>query len=160
MTLENTLLEKLAEWHPPAGRHTLTVPDESGGWSVSITADRSDVLGCLAWEVNLRRTNAAPAGETLRGWADRSAARVVGLLEPLKVHEIDAERNEALLRSTAPAQRDEKLYYYEVQLHGTAAARVRRYQASHHTGAHREQVAFALTHEALAKVAGDLTAAK
>ena len=29
MTLENTVLAKLAEWHPPAGRRTLTVPDEA-----------------------------------------------------------------------------------------------------------------------------------
>jgi hypothetical protein len=47
-----------------------------------------------------------------------------------------------------------------VLLYGTAAATVRRYQASHEAGARREQVAFALTHEALAKLAGDLTSAK
>jgi hypothetical protein len=160
MTLENTLLAKLAEWHPPAGRRTLTVPDEAAAWAASVTADRCDALGCLVWELAVRRTAEAPAGETLRGWADRIAGRVVGLLEPLKVHEIDAERNEALLRSVAPAQRGEKLFYYEVLLHGTAAATVRRYQASHDAGGRREQVAFALTHEVLAKLAGDLTAAK
>ena len=159
MTLENTVLEKLAEWHPPAGRHTLTVPGEGTGWSLAVTADRSDVLGCLVWELDMRRTGEAPSGENLRGWADRIAGRVVGLLEPLKVHEIDAERNEALLRSAAPLQRGDNLFYYEVLLHGTAAATVRRYQASH-SGSRREQVAFALTHEALAKIATDLTAAK
>ncbi len=159
MTLESTVLEKLAEWHPPAGRHTLTVPGEGGGWSVAVTADRSDVLGCLVWELAVRRAGEAPAGETLRGWAGRVAGRVVGLLEPLKVHEIDAERNEAQLRSAAPLQRGEQLYYYEVLLHGTSAATVRRYQATH-SGARREQVAFALTHEALAKFAADVTAAK
>jgi hypothetical protein len=159
MTLENTVLEKLAEWHPPAGRHTLTVPDKGAGWSVAVTADRSDVLGCLVWELALRRTAAAPDGETLRGWAERVVARVVGLLEPLKVHEIDTARNEALLRSDAPLQRGESLFYYEVLLHGASAATVRRYQASH-GGSRREQVAFALTHEALAKFVADLTAAK
>src|SRR5262245_42393566 len=118
MTLENTVLEKLAEWHPPAGRHTLTVPDKGSGWSVAVTADRSDVLGCLRGELAGRRTAGAPAGESLRGWAERVAARVIGLLEPLKVHEIDAERNEALLRSATPLQRGEGLFYYEVLLHG------------------------------------------
>jgi hypothetical protein len=160
MTLENTLLAKLAEWHPPAGRRTLTVPDESAGWAVSVTADRSDVLGCLVWELAVRRTAAAPAAETLRSWADRIAARVVGLLETLKVHEIDPERNEGLLRSSSPAQRGEHLFYYEVVLHGTGAATVRRYQAGRHGNGRREQIAFALTHEALAKFAADLTAAK
>src|SRR5437763_13484224 len=118
MTLENTLLERLAEWHPPAGRHTLTVPDGSAAWAVSVTADRSDVLGCLVWELAVRRTGDARAGETLRGWADRVVRRAFGLLEPLKVHEIDAERNEGLLRSVASSQRVESLFYYEVLLHG------------------------------------------
>jgi hypothetical protein len=158
MTLENTVLEKLAEWHPPAGRHTLTVPDQGAGWSVAVTADRSDVLGCLVWELAVRRTGPAAADQTLRGWAERTVARVVGLLEPLKVHEIDPERNEALLRSAAPLERGANLFYYEALLHGASAATVRRYRASH--GGRREQVAFALTHEALAKFVADLTAAK
>jgi hypothetical protein len=159
MTLENTLLAKLAKWRPPDGRHTLTVPDEAAAWSVSVTADRADVLGCLVWELAVRRTADAPAGETLRAWAGRIAARVVGLLEPLKVHEIDPERNEGVLRSAAPSHRGEYLFYYEVVLQGTGLATVRRYQATHGSG-RREQIAFALTHEALAKFAADLTAPK
>jgi hypothetical protein len=159
MTLENTLLEKLADWHPPGGRHTLNVPDKGTGWSVALTADRSDVLGCLVWELTVRRSGEPLAGQTLRSWAERTAGRVVGLLEPLKVHEIDAERNQGLLRSAAPAQRGEQLFYYEVLLAGCSSATVRRYQASH-DGSPREQTAFALTHEALAKFVADLTTAK
>jgi hypothetical protein len=159
MTLENMLLAKLAEWHPPSGRHTLTAADEAAGWAASVTADRCDVLGCLVWELAVRRTADAPAGETLAGWAGRAAARVTGLLEALKVHEIDAERREGLLRSVAPSKRGEQLFYYEVLLHGTAAGTVRRYQAAH-DGGRRQQVAFALTHETLARLAADLTAAK
>jgi hypothetical protein len=159
MTLEETLLRKLSEWHPPAGRHTLTVPDDSTGWAVAVSADRSDVLGCLVWEASVRRSASLPQGETLTRWAERTAARATGLLEPLKVHEIDAERNEGLLRSAGPSQRGEQLFYYEVLLRGTTEAVVRRYQASH-TGGKREQVAFAVTHEALAKLAAALTAAK
>jgi len=136
------------------------VPDEARPWSVSVTGDRSDVLGCLVWELAVRRTAEAPAGETLRGWADRMASRVVGLLEPLKVHEIDPEKNVGLLRSVAPAQRGEHVFYYEVVLSGTGSATLRRYQASRDGQGRREQVAFALTHEALAKVAADLTVAK
>jgi hypothetical protein len=159
MTLDETLLRKLSEWHPPAGRRTLTVSDEAAGWSVAITADRCDVLGCLVWEAAVRRTGPAPRGEALQNWADRAAARVTGLLEPLKVHEIDAERNEALLRSAGPTQRAGNVFYYEVLLRGTAEAVIRRFQASHN-GGKREQVQFALTHEALAKLVADLTAAR
>lgn len=159
MTLEETLLRKLSEWHPPTGRQTLTVPDDAAGWTVTVSADRADVLGCLVWEAAVRRTVAAPQGETLTRWADRVAARAVGLLEPLKVHEIDAERNEGLLRSASPSQRGDLLFYYEVLLRGTTEAVVRRYQAPH-AGGKREQVAFAVTHEALAKLAAALTAAR
>jgi len=135
------------------------VPDDAAGWTVAVTADRCDVLGCLVWEAAMRRTGSVPRGETLRTWADRIAGRVTGLLEPLKVHEIDAERNEGLLRSASPAQRSGNVFYYEVQLRGTNEAVIRRFQATH-TAGKREQVQFALTHEALAKLTADLTAAK
>ncbi len=160
MTLENMLLEKLSEWSPPTGRQALTVHDEAAGWSVTVTADRADSLGCLLWEVTLLRTAPGPAGETLRSWADRAAGRVTGLLEPLKVLEIDAERNEGLLRSAGPSQRGDNLFYYEVLLKGSAHAQVRRYRAPSDGHGKREQVLFALTNEALAKFAADLTAAK
>jgi hypothetical protein len=160
MTLENTLLAKLAEWRPAAGRQTLTVTDPASGWTALVTADRNDVVGCLAWEVALRRSPDAPGGPTdLRSWAE-GAARAAGLLEPLKVHEIDAERNEALLRSAAPTQRGEHLFYHEVTLHGTREAVLRRYQASPSGAERRQQVAFALTHESLAKCLAGLAGAK
>jgi hypothetical protein len=156
MTLENTVREKLSEWRPAAGRQELTIPFEGG--SLSLMADRREDLGCLVWEVALRRT--APAKETLRAWADRIAARVTGLLEPLKVIEIDKQRHEGLLRSETPLVRGDKVLYCEIMLKGTNRATLRRYEAPATGMGHREQVAFALTHDALAKLAGDLTAGK
>jgi hypothetical protein len=161
MTRNETLLKKLADWHPPAtGRHILAVPDEGSGWTVTLTADRCDALGCLVWELVVRRSTPATAtgGNALSAWAERIAGRVTGLLEPLKVVEVDVGRDEALLRSDTPAQCGDKRFYYEVHLRGTGQAVVRRYQGTHQPGARREQVAFALTHEALAKLAGDLMA--
>jgi hypothetical protein len=67
-------------------------------------------------------------------------------------------RNEGLLRSTAPSRRGDTLFYYEVLLRGTSGAEVRRYQTKDSSTAPREQVAFALTHEVLAKLVADLTA--
>src|SRR5437016_5712587 len=116
MTLENTVLQKLSEWQPPKGRQTLNVPGEDAAWTAALTGGRSDALGSPTWEPTLGRTAAAPAGATLQGWAERVAGRVTGLLETLKVHEVDAERNEALLRSDGPTQRGEALFYYEVLL--------------------------------------------
>jgi hypothetical protein len=154
MTLENTLLERLSEWQPRPGRQELSVTDPAIGWSVTLTADRSDVLGCLLWEVALQR---ATAVADLAGWAGRVSERASGLMEPLKVVEVDGERQQAQLRSEEPLQRADKRFYYEVVLGAGGSAVLRRFQAAtNHT--RREQVTFALTHEALAKLVGDVTA--
>jgi hypothetical protein len=162
MTLNETVLQKLAEWKPGDGRQILAVPDQGSGWGVALTVDRADQLGCLVWELTLRRSNPPTESnaETLGAWAGRIADRVTGLLEPLKVIEVDAPRQVAMLRSEEPAQRGDDLFYYEVLLKGAAEANLRRYHASRQSNQHREQVAFALTHEAIAKLADDLTAEK
>jgi len=137
------------------------VDDPASGWSVTLTADRSDVLGCLVWELKLFRATVSDSDTVaLRAWADRLADRVTGLLEPLKVIEIDRERGEGFLRSESPRNRDGKLYYYEVFLKGTREAALRRYQALQNTIGKREQIAFAMTHEALAKIVSDSIASE
>src|SRR5262245_8124806 len=150
MTLENTVRERLSEWRPPAERQELVVSD--GDVSLHLTADRREELGCLTWELAVVRK--APAGETLHAWADRIAQRVTGLLEPLKVVEIDAVRNEGILRSDRPTTRGDDTFYCEVFLKGTTVATLRRYQARDTKP--RAQIAFALTHDAIAKLANDL----
>jgi hypothetical protein len=157
MSLDETLLQKLAKWRP-ASRHTLEVAAAAAGWRVSVTADRCDELGCLAWELTVRPTTAPAHPVAVRPWAERVAARATGLLENLKVVEIDAPRGLAQLRSEGPARKGDDLFYYELLLGGDGHASVRRYHATR-AGSRREQVAFALTHEALAKLVRDLTAA-
>src|SRR5262249_60828462 len=68
MTLNEILLQKLAEWRP-ATRQTLTAAE--AGWNVAVSADRCDELGCLVWEVTLARTAPAEAATPLRAWAER-----------------------------------------------------------------------------------------
>jgi hypothetical protein len=71
--------------------------------------------------------------------------------------EVDGERQQAQLRSEEPLQRADKRFYYEVVLGASGSAVLRRFQAAtNHT--RREQVTFALTHEALAKLVSDVTA--
>jgi hypothetical protein len=161
MTLAETLLPKLVDWRAPGeGRHILAVPDAGSGWAVALTIDRQESMGCQVWDLTVRRsaTAASNSGAELQAWADQIARRATGLLETLKVVEVDVERNEALLRSDEPARRGDVVSYYEVLLRGTAEAIARRYQAPSPGQAHRQQVAFALTHEALAKLASDLAA--
>lgn len=157
MTLAETLQGKLAEWHPAGeGRHSWSETFPEAGWAVGLAADRADTLGCLVWELTLARTVAAPDGLTLKGWADGIAARVSGLMEDLKVLEVDDLRQEALLRSDGPTAKGDDRLYYEVHLRGLTHATVRRYKGSRTAGTRREQVAFALTHEVLAKLVEDV----
>ncbi len=156
MTLDETLLQKLSEWRPAAGkRATLTVADEGSGWTAALTADRSDELGCLTWEFAVRPVKAVESGD-LNTRAGRVASHITGLLETVGVHEVDAIRGEALLRSQPPGQRGDQVLYYEILLEKSGAATLRRFQADPKAHTKRHQVAFALTHEALAKFAHDL----
>jgi hypothetical protein len=162
MNLDETLLQKLADWRPGEGRQILGVADQASGWAVALTADCSDQLGCLVWEMTLRRTPPLPGRDAaaLKSWAERISRRVTGLLEPLKIIEVDENRDEAVLRSEGPARRGEGIFYYELLLRGTGEAVCRRYRATSDGKERRQQVAFALTHEALAKLALDVAAEK
>ena len=156
MSLENKLLQSLAESKPLGDRHELTVSD--GAWTAHLTYDRRDELSGRLWEASLHRNRAAEGG--VQAWADRIAQRVAGLMEPLKVVEVDAAKQEALLRSAAPTAKGAQLFYYEIHLCAMANATVRRFQAAQQTGKKRTQIAFALTHETLAKLVADVTAEK
>ena len=155
-SLDETLLEKLAEWRFDNGPQTLAVPHAESGWTAAVQAECADRVGCRVWELKLTRPDVVSDVAGLKARAERVAGRVTGLLEPLRLVELDAGRETALLRSAAPQKRGDDLFYYEVELRAGAAG-VRRYQGSA-AGAPRKQVGFSLTHEGLAKLAGDLTA--
>ena len=156
MTLTESLLRKLSDWRPAgAGRHSWAESFPGQGWLVRLSADRADSLACLVWELALTRTQEPPAELTLKGWAEAIAARVGGLMEPLVVYEVDETRGEAILRSKLPTQKGDALSYYEVHLAGLNSAVARRFAASQSVPG-RTQAAFALTHESLARLAGDI----
>jgi hypothetical protein len=157
--MDEALLARLGEWRTAGpGPHALSAPLSAGGWSLNATAEAAESVGCRLTELRLTRPAGEPASAAaLTQWAVRTAKRVTGLLEPLKLIEVDAGRGEALLRSESPAARVDSVEYYELRLTGDHDARLRRYRASRTAGG-REAVPFALTHEAVAKLAGDLTA--
>ena len=83
--------------------------------------------------------------------------RVTGLLEALKVIEVDVEHGRALIRSEEPSRRDNVLAYYELTLQGDGGCVMQRYQISLERGQQRQAVPFDLTHDVLGKLVRDLT---
>jgi hypothetical protein len=157
MSLDELLLQKLAKWRPDSERQTLEVADEAGVWSAAVTPECVDGIGCRLWELSLRRSAATPIVD-LPARAEQISKRVTGLLEPLRLVEVDQVRKVALLRSEQPSQRGEDRFYYELLVEGNGGSTVCRFQAPHGDQPRRTQIAFTLTHEALAKLVGDLTA--
>jgi hypothetical protein len=156
MNLGEQLLRKLASWRPESARQTAAVEDDQAGWKVSLTADSVDTIGCRLWEVGLDRTSPLPNPPPLKEQAERIAGRVTGLLEPLRLVEIDPQGDVAQLRSGQPARQGDEVAYYEVLRRRDGTTRLGRFQASATTPGKRDQVPFNLTHEALAKLVGDL----
>ena len=157
MSLDGLLLEKLARWRPD-GRQTLEVRSPELAWSASVTADAVDVVGCRLWEVSLGRNGEAPQLDDLNTRAAAVAGRVSGLMEQLRVIEVDAPCRVALLRSESLSRRGNVASYYELLLHADGTAVLRRYEAPHDEETRRKQVAYSLTHESLAKLVADLAA--
>ena len=154
MTLENLLLERLAEWRP-AGRATTALDDAGSGWRAVLDAEAVDGIGCRLWGLRLERLQPLPAAVPLREQAEGLARRVTGLLEPLRVVEIDQDRGVAQLRSDAPALKGGGRHYYEVERRECGTTEVQRYQGG---SGPRRAVPFDLTHEAAGKLVRDAAA--
>ncbi|HTU93735.1 MAG TPA: hypothetical protein VMF69_26885 [Gemmataceae bacterium] len=156
MSLDVLLLEKLVKWRSANGQ--ATVEASGDGWNAAVAVECVDVVGCRLRELSLRPVAQTSAVE-LKARAEQLCQRVTGLLEPLRLVEVDGTSNTALLRSEEPGQLGDERFYYEVLLSGDGGSVVRRYQSPHTGQPRRQQVAFTLTHEALAKLVRDLTAA-
>jgi hypothetical protein len=156
MTLAETLLQKLAKWRPDSDRQTLDVTHPESGWAASLQAGPIEALGCRLWELTVKPSQPATHVD-LTARAEQVAGRVTGLLEPLRVVEVDANQGLAQLRSDQPGHWENGQFYYEILLHTDGTSQVRRYQAPEKDQPRRQQVAFTLTHEALAKLVTDLT---
>ncbi len=155
MTLGETLHKSLSDW--PAntdGPHECAAT--ASGWTATARADAIDTIGARLTRLDLTRTDPPPEGATLGGGADGVAKRATGLLERLKVHEVDATHDTAVLRSDVPTVKGGVAGYYEVVLKGTEQASVSRYQADRAAGTPRQSVPFTLTHDAIAKLADDI----
>ena len=149
MTLEKTLRQQLNKAEP-GGFHVSV-----GDWTVSVFAEKSDSLSCALNELTLDR--ATPIQEELDTWANRVAKATTGLLETLRVVEVDAALGKALLRSDAPKMQNGKSLYYELMLERTNRSRATLHRYAGQVGEKREAVTFVLTHDALVKLVTDIT---
>ena len=157
--LAEAVQRSLSEWKPAGGGYqTFSQPFPDAGWNLTVTFDRAEGLGGSVWALTLDRTGAAPGSLTLKAWADRVANQVSGMLERLKVYEIDTANGIALLRSDGPQARGTVRSYYEVTLEGLSKATLLRFQGDTTPGTKREQVAFALTYESIGQVVEGMTA--
>ena len=158
MILAETLLQKLGDWRPAGeGRPSTSIALPEHGWTVNVSAERVDTLSASLNAIEAVRDSALPTDvATLEAHARKAARRVTGLLEPLRLVEIDRPREVVLLRSDAPPTKGDNVLYYEVQYQGRNRVTVQRYQAAKKSPAGRTQVPFVLTHEVLAKLVDDL----
>ena len=158
MNLAEALLPKLADWRPAGeGRHAVAIALPEHGWTVDLTAERVDTVGSRLTEVRASRDTPVPEdAAALEAHVRRAAGRATGLLEPLRLVEIDRGHHIALLRSDAPANKADAVSYYEVRFQGRNRMTLGRFQATKGSPAQRRAIPFALTHEALAKVVDDL----
>ncbi len=154
MTLENLLLQSLDKWRP-ASRASHTVDHPESGWRVTLDAGLVDAIGVQLHTLRVARLHPLETTPPLRERAEAIARRVSGLLEPLRLLEVDEGRGVAQLRSDAPALRGEARRYYELLRHDSGASELARYES---TSGPRQAVPFTLTHEALGKLVRDLAA--
>lgn len=137
---------------PRTGRHTLLFHYE--GIAVELDLEQVDGLACA-----LHRVQVVPAASGSADLAKRGqvlAARVTGLLEPLRVVEVDTPLGVAQLRSQSPSLTEaDARAYYELVLEASGRATLRRFLAQIDS-TQREPIPFTLTREALAKLICDL----
>lgn len=160
MCLRTRLIGQLASARGGAG-------SGSAPWTARLFGDHTQCelefarLEQLAAEVNwLRVTWQSPTRwlpEDLRRVAQRIAAQVAYLLEPLGPVELDQEAATLLMRSTTPSQEDpNRRAYYELLVRSGELS-LRRYETL--SGSPRRLIPMVLSVEVLARLVSDLDGA-
>jgi hypothetical protein len=156
-----TLSQKIAaalDARPAIGALPCHVSVEEGPSRLTLTLTAAGPVG-LAFDSLEFATTARPewSPEALRGWADRIAARVTYLMEPLVVLEQDKVGGEVALRSQSPTPRLDRRAYYEVRLGPNGALRLARV-AFDETTRLRRPAPCQMTIEVLERLVDDLVA--
>jgi|GEM_PF-2776025 hypothetical protein len=154
------LFRNLAKHNFDAGnRHSFEFIDAATKWRVSMKVEAADSLSTQIWEVAIFRDSQSATASTAR-FNDLALAmgkRVKGLLEPLRLIEVDVDSKVAILRSDEPTVRKSVRAHYELRIIGENRAELRRYQASTAPASKRAQFGFTLTNEVLGNFLNDVT---
>ena len=133
------------------------VENDQGRLTLSVI--RASAIGIESDRLEFVAPNSAEPLDAadLKPWADRIAARVTYLMEPLVVLEIDRQELKAELRSQTPTPRDGRRSYYELILSRDGSAGLERVSFKE-SDRKRETVPFQLTREVLERLVDDLVA--
>ncbi|MEZ6117092.1 MAG: hypothetical protein R3C28_11040 [Pirellulaceae bacterium] len=113
-------------------------------------------LGCEFDYVQLECSAVCPISHSdFLDKANRLAASLNYLLEPISVIELDANQQQAILRSTKPqAVTAKQRRYYEIAVQGNSQIRFARFESM--PGQARQRVPAVLTREVFVRLIGDL----
>jgi hypothetical protein len=146
-TVGKSLDERL---RPGLAQQTLLL--SVGELACELDLEKADALACVL--TRLQVMPAAPPSVPLTERSQTVASRITGLMEPLRVVEVDAPAAVAQLRSLAPATVGDGRAYYELLLETSGRATLHRYVGK--WDGPRQTIPFTLTREALAKLIVDL----
>jgi len=135
---------------------TLAVEDDATRLTLFLTANGPVGLAFSALDF-AAATRPEWSPEALRTWADRLAARLTYLMEPLVVLEHDRAGGEVELRSQSPTPRADQRAYYEVRLNREGALRLTRIAVDDATR-NRRPIDCQMTREAFERLTDDLVA--
>lgn len=124
-------------------------------WTLRCDFESLDNVGGRFRSIRLER-HSGEITQPLDVRASVSANRLTGMLESIKLVEVDHVTRIAQLRSSAPLIRGTVRQYYELKIYDAQTITLERFQFDSVVGK-RESILFTLTYDALAKLVNDLT---
>ncbi|WP_020473308.1 hypothetical protein [Zavarzinella formosa] len=156
MKTAETLQRKLADGtNLKANNGRVSFEAGQSTWTLTADSESLDGIGGRFRNLRLDRTAGTP-NTPLNIRAATIAGRLTGMLESIRLVEVDQGRQVAQLRSSQPTVRGTTRQYYELLMEGGDSITLERFQSDAGTNK-REQIPFTLTYDALDKLLHDLT---
>lgn len=156
MTLSQKIAAALASGNNHSGPLEIATPSHRLGLDVVVSNALGVEANLLEFDVLAPPRDDRTLDE-LCAWADRVAAKVTYLMEPLHLIEADAQGVEVELRSQTPTPRAGTRNYFEARLNRAGHLTIARLAFDNATRT-RHRVPFQLTREVLERLADDLVA--